>query len=63
MLDRFLSDVGLTRKDFRYHFTWNGTRYYIPPFKVIWWIVTALLLGAITGVLYVYAVVLSLTLP
>lgn len=62
-MNLFLSQLGLTKKDFRYHFTWNGTRYYIPPFKPLWWIVTAALLGVIVGVLYAYVVVLSLILP
>lgn len=60
MIDRFLSDVGLTRKDLRYNFTWRGRRYYVPTFNPLWWIISIV---SVVGVsLWLYAVMVSLIL-
>ena len=40
LADERLEELGLERRDLRYHFGWRGRRYYIPPFNLAWWIVT-----------------------
>jgi hypothetical protein len=60
MLDRFLSDVGLTRKDLRYNFTWRGRRYYVPAFNPLWWIIS--IVSVVGAAVLSYIFVLSLIL-
>lgn len=63
MLDRFLSDVGLTRKDLRYNFTWRGRRYYVPTFNPLWWIISIVSVVGAAVLLYIFVVSLILIVP
>lgn len=62
-LDELLHEVGLTRKDLRYTFTWKGRDYYIPTFNPLWWVISV---GAIVGaavMLYLLVVAFILIAP
>ena len=63
MLDSWLEDIGLTRKDLRYHFVWKGRRYYIPTFNPLWWIVSVVAVVGATALLYFFIVSLILIAP
>jgi len=63
MLDRLLEDMGLTRKDLRYHFVWKGRRYYIPTFNPLWWIVSVIIVTGLSWILRSVVTIVILLSP
>lgn len=63
LVDGWLEDIGLTRKDLRYNFTWKGRRYYVPTFNPLWWIVSIVSVVGAGLLLYAFIVGLILIAP
>ena len=63
LVDGWLEDIGLTRKDLRYHFKWKGKKYFIPTFNLLWWIVSIVSVVGIGLLLYIFIVSLILVAP
>lgn len=62
-VDDWLEDIGLTRKDLRYHFKWKGKKYYVPTFNPLWWIISIVSVVGMAVLLYVFIVSLILIAP
>ena len=62
-IDMWLEDIGLTRKDLRYHFKWKGKKYFIPTFNPLWWIVSIVSVVGAGLLLYAFMVSLILIAP
>lgn len=63
LVDSWLEDIGLTRKDLRYNFTWKGRRYYVPTFNPLWWIISIVSVVGVAVLLYIFIVSLILIAP
>ena len=63
LVDSWLEDIGLTRKDLRLHFKWKGKRYYIPTFNPLWWLCVVTEASLMAGGMYAFVVLMILLAP
>jgi len=63
MIDAFLNRTGLTKKDFNITFAIKKQKYRVKTFTPLWWICSALCIGAISMFLIIILMCLSFLVP
>jgi len=62
-IDMLLQEIGLSRKNLRYRFTYKGQARYVPTFNALWWIITTILVFGVIGWMQVLVTIIILLAP